>query len=210
MADNIAVTQGSGTTLATDDVAGVHYPVGKIAYGGADSATQVDTTNRFPVASGSEQVAHDAADSGNSSKIGAKAETDLSGITLVADGDRTDLYAGVDGVLLMRPHTLLENIVSGNASNTDGTSTQCIAAGGAGVKHYLTTVILTNTSASNIYVEIKDGATAKLTIPVPAGGGAVVNLPVPVPGTAATAWNFDPSAAASTVYCSMVAFKSKV
>jgi hypothetical protein len=155
-------------------------------------------------------VAHNAADSGNPHKIGAKAIASLSGATPVAAGNRTDLYAGTDGVLINRPHTNLEDVVSGNASNTDGTSTSCIAAQAAGIKTYLTTIILTNVSSSNIYVEIKDGATAKLTIPVPAFGGAVVNLPVPLGGTAATAWNFDPSAAATTVFCSMVGFKSKV
>jgi hypothetical protein len=155
-------------------------------------------------------TAHDSADAGNPHKIGAKAETALSGVTLVADGDRTDLYAGIDGVLITRPHCNLEDIVTGNASNTDGSSTQCIAAQAAGIKTYLTSVILTNTSSSNIYCEIKDGTTAKVTIPVPANGGAVFNPPVPLPGTAATAWNFDPSSAATTVYCSMIGFKSKV
>lgn len=155
-------------------------------------------------------TAHDAADAGNPHKIGAKATTSLSGKTMVADNDRSDLFCGTDGVQITRPHTNLEDIVSGNANNTDGTSTQCIAAQAAGIKTYLTSIILTNTSSSNIYVEIKDGATAKLTIPLPANGGAIFNPPVPLPGTAATAWNFDPSAATTTVYCSMIGFKSKV
>lgn len=154
-------------------------------------------------------VAHDAADSGNPVKMGAKAKATLSGVTLVAADDRTDLFADLDGALITRPFAPLGGIVSGNASNTDGTSTQCIAAQAAGIKTYLTTIILTNTSATMTYVEIKDGTTAKLTIPVPATGGATVNLPAPLPGTAATAWNFDPGAATTTIYCSMVGFTSK-
>jgi hypothetical protein len=160
---------------------------------------------------GPQTVAHDAADAGNPPKLGAKAESALSGITLVADGDRTDLYAGLDGVLITRPHCNLEDIVSGNASNTDGTNTQVIAAAGAGIKVYLTTIILTNTHATTDgYVEIKDGTTVKMTIPVPHASGAVVPLTVPIGGTANTAWNFDPSAAISTLTCSMVGFKSKI
>lgn len=132
---------------------------------------------------------------------------DAASTAIDAVRDRVD----ASGASITRPHTNLESIVTGNASNTDGTSTSCIAASGdAAIKHYLTTIILTNTSGSNIYVEIKDGATAKLTIPLPANSGAVVNLPVPLPGTANTAWNFDPSAATTTVYCSMIGFKSKV
>jgi hypothetical protein len=153
---------------------------------------------------------HDDADAGNPFKVGAKAIASQSGLTLVAAADRTNLFAGVDGIQLTRPHTNLEDIVSGNATNTDGTSTQCIAAQAAGIKTYLTSIILCNTSASNITVDIKDGTTVKVSLPLPANSGCIFNPPVPVPGTAATAWNFDPSAAVSTVTCSMVGFKSKV
>ena len=173
------------------------------------TVTAVTTVGTVTTLTGS-AIAHDAVDSGNPHKIGAKATTSLSGLTLVAAADRTDLMAGVDGVLINRPHTNLEEVVTGNATNTDGTSTQCIAAQAAGIKTYLTSIILCNTSASNITVDIKDGSTTKVSIPVPAGGGAIFNPPVPLPGTAATAWNFDPSAAATTVTCSMIGFKSKV
>lgn len=155
-------------------------------------------------------VAHDAADSGNPVKQGFKATTALSGLTLVSSGDRTDGFAGVDGVQIVRPHCNLEGIVTGNATNTDGTSTECIAAQAAGIKVYLTSIILANTSATAITVDIKDGTTVKISLPLPAGSGCVFNPPVPIPGTAATAWNFDGSAAATTVTCSMIGFKSKV
>ena len=155
-------------------------------------------------------VAHDAVDSGAPYKQGFKASTSLAGLTLVANADRTDAFAGVDGVQIVRPHCNLEDIVSGNATNTDGASTQCIAAQAAGIKTYLTSIILCNTSATAITVDIKDGTTVKVSLPLPAGSGCIFNPPVPIPGTAATAWNFDGSAAATTVTCSMVGFKSKV
>ncbi len=155
-------------------------------------------------------VAHDAADSGEPLKTGGRAVAGLSGLTLVAAGDRTDSLHGTDGAKYVRPHCGLEDIVTGNATNTDGTSTSCIASSGAGVKTYLTSVVLCNTSATAITVDIKDGATTKVSLPLPAGSGCVFNPPVPIPGTAATAWSFDPSAAATTVTCSMIGFKSKV
>jgi hypothetical protein len=155
-------------------------------------------------------VAHDAVDSSNPIKVGYKATASLSGLTLVAAADRTDAFAGLDGVPFVRLNTNLEDIVTGNASNTDGTSTQVIAASGAGIKTYLTDVTLTNTSASNIYVEIKDGSTTKWTVPVSANSGATLHFTTPLPGTANTAWNFDPSAATTTVYCSAAGFKSKI
>lgn len=154
-------------------------------------------------------VAHDAADSGNPVKIGAKARATLSDVTLVAANDRTDLYADLDGVLLSRPSPH-GDLVSGNATNTDGTSTQCIAAAGSGIKTALTDITIANSSATAITVDIKDGSTTKWTFPVPAGAGVVFSFRSPLVGTANTAWNFDPSAAATTVTCSMSGYKTKV
>ena len=71
-------------------------------------------------------------------------------------------------------------------------------------------VTLANSSATNITVDIKDGSTVKWTFPVPASGGVTHTFPIPLRGTAATAWNFDGSAAATTLTCSMIGFKSKV
>jgi hypothetical protein len=50
MADNIQVTQGTGTTMATDDVAGVQYPRVKISHGADGSAVDASSTNPLPVA----------------------------------------------------------------------------------------------------------------------------------------------------------------
>lgn len=197
-----------GSTVDTDDgtVAAAQANIALVI----DLPYEYDATNFIRVR-GPHTVAHDAADAGNPSKLGAKAETALSGITLVADGDRTDLYAGIDGVLITRPYANLEDVVSGNASNTDGTSTSVIASSGAGVRTYITTAIITNMHAStDAYVELKDGTTVMATLPAPHASGAVVNFPVPLKGTAATAWNFDPSAAVTTLYCTLVGFKSKV
>lgn len=204
---NVTVVQATATNLKVD-ASDVAVPV--TDNGGS---LTVDGTVTATVAGGTVKgtVAHDAADADAPVKTGGKATTALSGVTLVANNDVTDAYHGVDGVQIVRPHCNLEDIVSGNASNSDGTSTQVIAAGGAGVKQYLTSTVLTNTSASNIYVELKSGATVKATIPLPANSGAIFNPPVPLPPNAANeAWNFDPSAAATTVYCTMIAFKSKV
>lgn len=49
MADNVAITAGSGTTIATEDVAGVHHQKFKIEYGPDGAATMVDTGTPLPV-----------------------------------------------------------------------------------------------------------------------------------------------------------------
>jgi len=51
MADNIPITAGSGTTVATDDIGGVHHQLVKIEFGAADAATQVSAANPLPVVS---------------------------------------------------------------------------------------------------------------------------------------------------------------
>jgi len=240
MADNVTIpATGTGTAtpvVATDDVGGAHYQRVKLDAGGDGAATPVLAGNgtaasslRVTLASDSTgtvavtntgtfatqsvaagDIANDAADSGNPIKTGAKATTGLSGATMVADADRVNSVADVDGAQIVRTYCPLPDAVSGNASNTDGTSTQVIAAQAANVRTYITTAILTNTSASNIYVELKDGTTVMATIPLPANGGAIVSFPVPLKGTAATAWSYDPSAGATTTYCTLVGFKSKV
>lgn len=189
-------------TIATDDVV-------LASQSGTWNVGTVSTVTTLSTLTGG-GIAHDSADSGNPIKVGAKAIAALSGTTLVTAADRADNQADLDGVLLVRTDRALGDVVSGNASNTDGSSTQVLAAGAAGVKHYITDVTISNTSSSNIYVELKDNTTVKWTFPVPANGGVTHSFATPLAGTAATAWNFDPSAATTTVYCSVSGFKSKI
>lgn len=160
-------------------------------------------------------IAHDSGDSGNPHKIGMKATAAMTGRTLVAADDRTDLFAGLDGVAIVRPHAPLEDLLSDRATNTDGASTAMaggFAAPGANIRLYLTTLIIANSSATAVTVDIRDGTAGSvlLTVPVPADtGGVVVNLPVPLKFTANTALAYDASAAVSTLTISVLGFKSK-
>jgi hypothetical protein len=49
MADNIAITAGSGTTIATDDIGGTHYQRVKQGFGADGTYTEVSTANPYPV-----------------------------------------------------------------------------------------------------------------------------------------------------------------
>jgi len=158
-------------------------------------------------------IAHDGVDSGNPHKIGAKATASVLGGTPVAAADRTDLFAGTDGVLIGRPHTSLEDIISEQKTNTDGSSTAMTGAFAATASQriYLTSLIIANSSATNITVDIRDGSAGSVlaTFPVPAGGGCIHAFPVPLRFSANTALAFDGSAAATTLTVSCVGFKSK-
>lgn len=222
------IASGKSLPVQLRTAAGTAFDLGISTGGSATPRVAIDTAQLGPLPTAAQAMAtggytlvglatdspglaaHDAVDTGASFKIGLKATSSLSALTPVATADRTDGFAGTDGVQIVRPHCNLEDIVTGNATNTDGTSTACIAAQAAGIKTYIVSIVLCNTSAVAITVDIKDGATTKLSLPLPAGGGCVYTPSIPIPGTAATAWNFDGSAAATTVTCSMVGFKSKV
>lgn len=49
MADDVPITAGSGTNIATDDVGGRHFQWVKLAFGAADTATIVSIANGLPV-----------------------------------------------------------------------------------------------------------------------------------------------------------------
>lgn len=234
MVDNAGFTDGTskvvpsgyildetvGTSLTENDVAAARIDAkraqvfsiedkttrGQRATVTANSSLQVDPQGN---------VAHDASDSGNPVKVGYKAKSSLAGITAVGADDRTDAYADIDGVQLVRGMCPLGDVLSERVSNTDGNSTACagaFAAPGAGIRLYVTTIIVHNAHAStNGYVDIRDGSAGSVlaTIPLPANGGAVVPLPVPLRLSANTALAYDVSAAISTVYLTFIGFKSK-
>lgn len=214
---HVEATEGTGKKVAaysfTEDAATKY--VQRIAF--ADSAGAELGTSGNPITveiattQVQELVAHGTADAGSPVKTGGVARAGLSGETLIDAGDRSNANFGLDGAQYVRMTAGLEDIVVGNISNTDGASTEVIAAAGSGIKQYLTSVTITNTSASMAYVELKSGTTVRWRCPVPANGGYTFSWPLGLPPNAANeAWNADPSAATTTLYVSLAGFKSKV
>jgi hypothetical protein len=195
----VTLANDSTGVVSVDDNGGALTVDGTVT---ADAGTGTFTTGG--------DTAHDAADSGNPVKIGAKAESDIDSITLAADGDRTDLYAGRDGVLVTRPDSPLENLVTGTANATGTANTSTIGAQGASVKTYLTDILVTNASATDTEVIIKDGTTEKIRLTAPANGGGHVSLHSPIAGTANTAWQFASVDAVTTMYVTMSGFTSQI
>ncbi len=199
----------SGVTIGAVEIAAAQTLATVTTVGTVTTCSTVTTVGTL-TGSG---VAHDGADSGNPHKIGAKATTSLSAKTMVANNDRTDLFAGVDGVVIMRSHCNLEDIVTSTpVAITDGSSTSVIAAQGASIKTYITGVTIANSSASFVTVDLRDGTggAVKWTFPVPPSGGVTHKFDPPLPFSANTAVAADPSAAASTITVSLIGFKSKV
>lgn len=219
MADTISVTPGSGAVVGTDEVTigGTLQHVQRVKLvDGTDGGTALipgDATLGLAVKP-SGNVAHDAADSGNPLKIGAKAASSLDDATLVAAGDRTDLYGDLDGVAMVKPFCPGADILWERISNTNGTSTALSSFGAvANTRNYVTTIVAFNDSTTNGYVDIRDGTagTILLTLPLPAKGGTVFQptLPLRQP-TVNTALAYDVSAALTTVYLTFGGYQSKV
>lgn len=176
MSDNVAITAGSGTTIASDDIAGVHYQIIKLAYGPLDTATLVTASVGLPVTQAGSwpvvaagDVAHDAADSGNPTKAGAVAIAHGANPTAVAAADRTNLYANRAGVLFtIGGHP---NIVTSRtqftAAQTDASLVGTIATG---TKVVVTGFQVTLDNASTVYPSVRIGFGATNT---PTGAGVI-------------------------------------
>lgn len=186
----------------------------RVQIAGAAAAEISDVTNSTPGASdyglvtrplAGGDIAHDSADSGNPVKIGGKART--SDPSAVANDDRVNALLDKIGRQVVA-HALPENLLDGIGNATNTSDTEVIAAQGAGVRIYVTALIILNTSATDTHVIIKDGSTEKMRVPAPAdNAGAIVPLPTPLQLTANTALNFAAASGVSTMYVAALGYK---
>lgn len=185
--------------------------IGKLAANSGVDIGDVDVTSAI-ITGGA--VAHDAADSGNPIKVGAKAVAAVSTATMVANADRTDAISDLDGALLVRNSRPLGDVVSERVSDTGGTSTAFSNFGAtASTRNVITGYSVYNASATAGYLDFRDGTGGSVlwTVPLPATGGANFAIPDGIFRTTAnTALAYDVSAALTTVYISVTGFKSKV
>jgi len=129
MANNVPVTAGSGTTIATDDVAGVHYQYVKIASGTEDATDviggeatnglDVDVTRVIPGTTATalgkaEDAAHSSADVG----VAALAvRRDVAAVGSGTDGDYSTLNVDATGRLWAHVETVDAVIPGTGATN---------------------------------------------------------------------------------------------
>lgn len=171
MADNVTANAGSGgATFATDDVAGIHYPIQKIAFGALDSVNLVERASGkgFPIQG---EAAHDAATTGAPVLIGGEARSTDG--TPVASGDAARVTMDTLGKVVVLQGATHDQHVTGTTNFTNSTGADVIAAAGAGVRIAVTSIVVTNAHATvSTKVSIRDGTTAKITnYALAAGGG---------------------------------------
>jgi len=149
-------------------------------------------------------VAHDGVDSGAPIKIGGRARTSEN--TAVVNNDRVDSIYDKVGKQVVLPYAIPENFVSGaiTTAMTGTTSTSLVAAPAAGLRNYITTIIVSNAHATvgtDVIIQDGTGGTTLMSIPASAVyGGAVITLPTPLrqPTTATAIFCANVTTGAST------------
>lgn len=183
MADNIAITAGSGTTVATDDIAGVHFQkvlvanaagtvVDPVAAGSAAMAASVPVTiaTDDTVLTGMIKAEDAAHSSGDKGIMALAVKKDVAAATSATDNDYVPLVVDADGNLYVsaRPGGVAYETVAASQTN------QAIGATGA-AGDYLSHVIVSPATAGCGVCTILDNATEIAAFP---GGGttALSNL----------------------------------
>ena len=223
MVDNVAITAGAGTTVATDDAGSAHYQRVKLTDGTADSTAVIpgDATNGLWVnikAAVSQAVTIDAAAVTSLALIDDTIFADDAGFTVTSskvsavgfmlDDTSTDsVDEGDVGVarmtadrrqLVQLGESGAKDVVGGGSQT--GTSDQSIMAALASNYNYLCWLTVYNSSATNTFATLKDGSTTRAIIPLPAYGGAVLQWPRGLRSTSNTAWNVAAGASVTTAY----------
>lgn len=215
MADNVAITAGSGTNIATDEVTGTgeHVQVVKLAIStdGSRTAIPADGTNGLKVEpSGAALtalqliddaiVADDAAFTPATTKVMmAGATVDDTSTDLADEGDAVAVRATVDRRLIVALGESGAKDIVGGGSQT-GTGDQEIMGAVASSYNYLTWLTVYNSSSTNTFATLKDGSTTRAIIPLPAYGGAVLSWPRGIRSTVNTAWNVASGSGVTTAY----------
>lgn len=190
LVDNAAFTDGTsrvlpagfifddtaGTALTENDVGAARMSSTRALVVNLEDATtrgQRQAVNSNGGAAVCGCVAHDAVDSGNPVKIGAKAIAHGANPTAVAAADRTDLYANRAGVLFTiggHPNTITRSV---RIADADGAQTDASIAGtiNAGTKVVVTALTVTCDAGNTGPVACKIGFGAS-TIPADSTSGA--------------------------------------
>lgn len=155
---------------------------------------------------------HDSAAAATGPQTMAEAASDVSANTAVGDGDAVRLAADLLGrVMVVGPCDRAARIRA-VTTITDGSSTSAIAASGAGIYNEIFDVVIANTSATAVTVDLRDGTAGAVlaTFPVPANtAGIAFSFTVPITSSSNTAIAVDPSASATSIITTLSGCKAK-
>ena len=124
--------------------------------------------------------------------------------TPVTNGQVIAAAADLTGKTIVMPYANKENFVSGCGTSTGTSGVSVIAAQGAGIKIYITSISAANTGAATSLLTIQNDPagtpTTLWTTVNPAGGGSNFTFPTPLVATANKAVGFTAASANVTQY----------
>lgn len=192
MADNIAITAGSGTTIATDDVSGVQYQKVKLVDGTADSSTVIA--------------------SGGGVEAGALRVTIASDSTGVVSVDDNGGSLTVDGAVTANPSKLPTtddaDFVRKYYTNAGAVTDGIIWSPAAGKRWYVTDLIINVSAAATVTLEDDKagGDDPVLKMELAANGGFVANFKTPL-ASGEDAADLLITTSAGNCYCTAIGYE---
>ena len=132
--------------------------------------------------------------------------TRTSEAATVTNATSIQAVCDVAGKQINLPYSNPENMFATTSSTTGSARVQLVATATGVLRNYITCLVISNTSATGIKITMNDGSVNTWVIPAPATSGAIVPLLTPLRGSPATAWNYTPSGAASTIDISAVGY----
>jgi hypothetical protein len=200
---NMYATAGASALVSLD---------APIAIQAAQTLANVTTVGTVTII-GNGQTAHSSPSTGNPLRAAGRVSS-VSDITLIS-GDACDLFMTTSGALVEKPFSApeLDWQFAGAAGGITNTADVVIAAaGGAGIRNYVTALSITNASATGTEVVIKDGAAViwrgfvgAQTLP---NSSIPLVFPTPLRGTAATALNVACITAGAAVYVNAQGYRA--
>lgn len=120
---------------------------------------------------------------------------------------------GVDsaGRNITKPFSAEESRVEGYHSVVSTSVTTLVAAAGAGLRNYITDIILVNTGATTTLVTFKSGGGSSILgygIAPSGGGSNMIGLATPMRTEANTTFDFQPATATSVLYATVKGYKA--
>jgi hypothetical protein len=217
MADNVAITAGSGVTVGADEVTigGASQKLQRIkVYDATNDSTNALLVTTRGSAAVEGALAADAALAGNPVRVGVRARSTISGVTAVTTNDVTELNADVDGTLLTRAQIPLSASLVTRVADTSGSATNFTQLNATTLlRNYVTSIHVYNNGATSVYVDLRNGSGGAIIwsqgAPVKAPSSHYFSPPLRQPSTN-TALAYDTSAAigGSGVLINVTGFQS--
>jgi len=219
MADNITLP-GTAQVVRTVEIAGIDYQVLVLADNLGNLIPSFLLTNGRGLGTVvlndvavKGMAAHGGTTPTNPVPIAANVTTSLSALTPLANNLLTQLMATGDGRLIAVPWCAPEDQLATNpVALTTTSDVQLYAAQPAGVRIALIGLLVSNSSATDTEIIIKDGTTeiGRVNASLSNRSSQPGSFPLPMKGTAATVMNVALSIAATTVRVTPFAYRTRL